>query len=200
MSRAPEKLVIEGDDHEGRELAQRHVDEVLQALVTTTDTERAVYLYTVLGGYWELLAQQPTPFKVVAPLARVDGVDMNAVLSSVMAKIALEEAECKRELDMLQAKAEVDKARALFGDDSDQCRIAMAKALQYLPKALKESLHAKAIELGLMPPTSGYTADDEPVFTVEAIATHFGMNPEQVMQEAGEFVMTVDASTIHRTQ
>lgn len=113
---------------------------------------------------------------------------------------AHEEAGTTRELDMMQAKTEMATAIAQFGQDSDQARMAMAKAIECLPAEAKAKLNAKARELGLMPPASGYLENGDPVFTIDALAKHFGMEPEQVMRDAAEFSMTVDANSVHRPQ
>lgn len=111
-----------------------------------------------------------------------------------------EDAETNREIHMAQARLAVDAAIAQFGEDSQQARMAIAKAINFLPDDIKANLDAKAREMGLMPPASGYTTDGQPVFTVEAIAGHFGMDPEDVMKDVGEFGMSVDAASVHRPQ
>lgn len=169
-------------------------------LALANDVDEAVYLHTLLAGYLRHLGQAVPELAKAAPLAPVHCVNMDAVHVRVAKRLEREDAEVNREIDMAQAKMAVDTAVAQFGQDSQQARMAMAKAIQFLPADIKADLDAKAREMGLMPPASGYTADGQPVFTVEALASHFGMDPEEVMQDVGEFGMTVDASTIHLPQ
>jgi hypothetical protein len=169
-------------------------------LALATDVDEAVYLQTLLAGYLRHLGQAVPELSKAAPLAPVHCVNMDAVHARVAKRLERKDAEVNREIDMMQARLAVDTAIAQFGQDSQQARIAMAKAITFLPDDIKANLDAKAREMGLMPPASGYTADGQPVFTVEALASHFGMDPEEVMQDVGEFGMTVDASTIHLPQ
>jgi hypothetical protein len=171
-----------------------------QRLAVATDAEQALYLHARLAGF---LAEQGRPvpdLQTAAPMVPIHAVNLAALQTRVAARLAREDAETERELDMCEARIEVETAISRFGQDSDQARMAMAKAIQYLPADLKAGVDAKARELGLMPPASGYTVDGEPVFTVDALAKHFGMDPEEVMQNAGDCSMTVDAASIHRPQ
>lgn len=176
------------------------VDDYESRLAVATDADEALYLHTLLAGYLAGLGRPVPDLQSTAPMVPIHAVNMAAVKARVAARLAREDADTKRDLDMLQAKMDVEIAIAKFGQDSDQARMAIAKAIQYLPEELKAGIDAKARELGLMPAASGYLESGDPVFTVEALANHFGMEPEQVMQDAGEFAMTVDASTIHRPQ
>jgi len=159
-----------------------------------------VYLHTLLSGYLRHSGKAVPDLAKAAPLAPVHCVNMDAVKDRVAKRLAREDAEVNREIDMAQAKMDVDAAISTFGEDSQQARMAIAKAIQFLPDDIKAGLDAKAREMGLMPPASGYTTDGQPVFTVDAIASHFGMDPEEVMRDVGEFGMTVDAASVHRPQ
>lgn len=169
-------------------------------LALAKDVDEAVYLHTLLAGYLRHLGKAVPDLAKAAPLAPVHCVNMDAVHARVAKRLELEDAEVNREIDMAQAKMAVESAIAQFGQDSKQARMAIAKATQFLPDDIKADLDAKAREMGLMPPASGYTADGQPVFTVEALASHFGMAPEEVMRDVDEYGMMVDASTIHLPQ
>lgn len=169
-------------------------------LAVATTPDEAVYLYALLKGYLEEMNREIPSLDEVAPLMLTDGVDMKAVDARVADRLEKEDILFQRELKMMDAKMAANIARAKFGEESEQFRRAVVQCIEYFPDEVKADLDAKARELGLMPAASGYTADNQPVFTAEALAKHFGMEPEQVMQDAGEFAMTVDASTIHRTQ
>lgn len=183
------------------ELYARHaISEIKGELALESNPDEAVFLYLYLQEFSADLKEEMESFVMVAPLVKLDMAEFEVIKVAATARKAEEDKEVRREINMRLAKARVEEAIVKFGQDSDQCRMAMANAIQYLPADLKASVDAKARELGLMPVASGYTADNEPVFTVESLAKHFDMEPEQVMQDAGEFAMTVDASTIHRTQ
>lgn len=169
-------------------------------LAIEANPKEAVYLYLYMQDFSELLDQEAEPFETVAPMVKLNKSEYAAVELVAAAEKSVDQKEARREINMSKARKRMETAIQTFGEDSDESRMAMANAIQYLPADLKAGVDAKARELGLMPAASGYTADNEPVFTVEALAKHFDMEPEQVMQDAGEFAMTVDASTIHRTQ
>lgn len=169
-------------------------------LAALTDPDEAVLLYLNIQESYGLLDEVSEPFEALAPLVKLEQAAFDAVKVRATAKKVIEDKESRREIYMKLSMRRVKEATAKFGFDSDECRMEMAKAIEFLPDDVKTKLDAKARELGLMPPASGYTADGEPVFTVEALAKHFGMDPEEVMQDAGEFSMTVDASSIHRPQ
>lgn len=176
------------------------VADLEQRLAVVTDAEQALYLHARLAGF---LAEQGRPvpdLQTAAPMVPIHAVNLAALQTRVAARLAREDAETERELDMCEARMEMETAITRFGQDSDQARMAMAKAVECLPAEVKARLDAKARELGLMPPASGYLANGDPVFTIEAIANHFGMEPEQVMRDAAEFSMTVDANSVHRPQ
>lgn len=48
---------------------------------------------------------------------------------------------------------------------------------------IKEEMDAKAKELNLLPPVSGYTDDGQPMYRVEDIAKHLGLSVEEVEQQ-----------------
>lgn len=176
------------------------IDITTSEIAALTDADEAMYLYLYIQGFYSLLDQVAPPFEDIAHMVKIDPVEFEAVKSRATARKVISDEISEREINMRLAKAKVDSAIEQFGQDSDQARMAMAKAIQFLPDDIKADLDAKAREMGLMPPASGYTTDGQPVFTVEALASHFGMDPEEVMRDVGEYGMTVDAATIHLPQ
>lgn len=55
--------------------------------------------------------------------------------------------------------------------------------LHYTPEHIKAEMDAKAKELNLLPPPSGYTDQDEPLFDLRDIAKHFGISFEEAEQK-----------------
>ena len=54
--------------------------------------------------------------------------------------------------------------------------------LHYMPEHIKAEMDAKAKELNLLPPVSGYTDDGEPMYQLEDIAKHLGVSFEGAEQ------------------
>lgn len=69
-----------------------------------------------------------------------------------------------------------------YGDDHPITQQAFTLVLHYAPEHIKKEMDAKAKELGLLPPVGGYTDDGEPMYSLEAIAKHFGMKVEDAEQ------------------
>lgn len=84
------------------------------------------------------------------------------------------------------------------------------QAMSLAPEAMMDEMSAMAKGMGLMPATSGYTADGEPAFALEDIAAKFGMTEEEshaamtemlaAREEIGLPTVLIDPATIHRTQ
>lgn len=55
--------------------------------------------------------------------------------------------------------------------------------LHYTPEHIKAEMDAKAKELNLLPPVSGYTDEGEPMYSLEDIAKHFGISFEEAEQQ-----------------
>lgn len=193
-----------------QELAER--DEVVVAMASTMitkisselekelDPEDAVYSYLYIQDFCSMAGLVVPPFEGLAPLVKLDANSFEAVKVKALARKLFNDKESDREVKMDLARMRVEAAIAQYGEESDQVRKEMVKAIQFLPADVKAELDASARALGLMPPASGYLENGDPVFTVEDMAKHFGMEPEQVMQDAAEFSMTVDANSVHRPQ
>lgn len=182
------------------EMARTTIPKIASELEKVTDPEDAVYFYMLIQDFYQLAELVVPSFDELAPLVKIAPSVFDEIKPRAVARKAALAKESDREIGMMLAKKRVDTAIAQFGQDSQQARMAMAKAIQFLPDDIKADLDAKAREMGLMPPASGYTTDGQPVFTVDALASHFGMDPEEVMRDVGEYGMTVDASTIHLPQ
>lgn len=185
---------------ENHAMARALLPEMTSELKAQIEPDAAVLLYLYLQETYEMVNEVAPPFHELAPLVKLEPLEFEAAKIRSAEKKISEQKEFRREIDMALAKQRVEEAIAQFGEDSDQARMAMAKAIEFLPDDVRAKLNASARELGLMPPASGYLENGDPVFTVEDMASHFGMEPEQVMQDAAEFAMTVDANSVHRPQ
>ena len=65
-----------------------------------------------------------------------------------------------------------------YGDDHPITEQALILTMHYTPEHIKAEMDAKAKELNLLPPPSGYTDDGEPMYSLEDIASHLGMSFE----------------------
>lgn len=69
-----------------------------------------------------------------------------------------------------------------YGEHHPITEQAFLLTLHYTPEHIKAEIDAKAKELNLLPPPSGYTDDGEPMFSLEDIAKHFGISFEEAEQ------------------
>lgn len=69
-----------------------------------------------------------------------------------------------------------------YGEHHPITEQAFMLTLHYTPEHIKVEMDAKAKELNLLPPVSGYTDDGEPMYRVEDIAKHLGMSFEDAEQ------------------
>ncbi|ENU79786.1 hypothetical protein F975_02415 [Acinetobacter sp. ANC 3789] len=69
-----------------------------------------------------------------------------------------------------------------YGDDHPITERAFLLTLHYTPEHIKAEMDAKAKELNLLPPVSGYTDDGKPMYRLEDIAKHLGMSFEEAEQ------------------
>ena len=69
-----------------------------------------------------------------------------------------------------------------YGNDHPITEQAFLLTLHYTPEHIKAEMDAKAKELNLLPPVSGYTDDGEPMYQLEDIAKHFGISFEEAEQ------------------
>lgn len=68
-----------------------------------------------------------------------------------------------------------------YGEDSEQAKDQFLKCYQLAPQHLKDEAGKMAKEMGLLPKPSGFTDDGEPIFSVQDIANHFGIDEREVM-------------------
>lgn len=184
----------------GRAIVANLIAQTNAELAVCTDVDAAADLYLPLANFCKQLDIALEPFGALAPLVQASAAEVDAAMTRAEQRRINEEEEDERKANMTVAKICVEAAIAVHGKDSIQARVEMAKAIEFLPDEEKAKLDASARELGLMPAASGYTDDGEPVFSVEAIAAHFGMNPAEVEETAGDLMMTVDGSTVHTRQ
>lgn len=69
-----------------------------------------------------------------------------------------------------------------YGEHHPITEQAFMLTLHYTPEHIKEEMSAKAKELNLLPPVSGYTDDGEAMFSLDDIAKHFGIPFEEAEQ------------------
>jgi hypothetical protein len=72
---------------------------------------------------------------------------------------------------------------AQYGDDHPITQQAFMLTLHYTLEHIKAEMDAKAKELNLLPPVSGYTDEGEAMYSLEDIAKHFGMSVEEAEQQ-----------------
>ncbi len=71
---------------------------------------------------------------------------------------------------------------AQYGEHHPITEQALILTMHYTPEHIKAEMRQKAKELNLLPPPSGYTDDDEPMYQLEDIAKHFGITFEEAEQ------------------
>ncbi|MCG2574335.1 hypothetical protein LVY74_12320 [Acinetobacter sp. ME22] len=69
-----------------------------------------------------------------------------------------------------------------YGNDHPITEQAFLLTLHYTPDHIKAEMDAKAKELNLLPPVSGYTDDGKPMYRLEDIAKHLGISFEEAEQ------------------
>ena len=69
-----------------------------------------------------------------------------------------------------------------YGEGHPITEQALLLTLHYTPEHIKAEIDAKAKELNLLPPPSGYTDDGKPMYHLEDIAKHLGMSFEEAEQ------------------
>ncbi len=69
-----------------------------------------------------------------------------------------------------------------YGEHHPITEQAFMLTLHYTPEHIKAVMDAKAKELNLLPPVSGYTDDGKPMYHLEDIAKHLGMSFEEAEQ------------------
>lgn len=72
---------------------------------------------------------------------------------------------------------------AQYGEHHPITEQALILTMHYTPEHIKVEMDAKAKELNLLPPVSGYTDDGEPMYQLEDIAKHFGITFEEAEQQ-----------------
>ena len=87
--------------------------------------------------------------------------------------------------EFIQAMNDYDNIVTRYGIDSEQEKAQFIKMLRLAPKSLQAEIRGKAKELDLIPPTSGYSDDGEPLYSVADVANHFGVSESEVIAQLG---------------
>lgn len=66
-----------------------------------------------------------------------------------------------------------------YGENHPKATEAFLTALNYAPEHIKAEIDAKAKELNLLPPPSGYGEDGSPIYKLEDMAQHLSMSYEE---------------------
>ena len=96
---------------------------------------------------------------------------------------------------------EFDKYKRIVekhGEDSDQAINQFMKVFELSPESIKQEAHAKAKELDLIPPISGYSDDGEPLYSAADIAAKLGIDESEVISRLDE--LGVYQGNINRIQ
>ena len=98
---------------------------------------------------------------------------------------------------------EFDKYKRIVekhGEDSDQAINQFMKVFELSPEYIKQEAHAKAKELDLIPPPSGYSDDGNPLYNVADLAKHFGLSESEVIADIERMNLTPYQGSINRIQ
>lgn len=98
---------------------------------------------------------------------------------------------------------EFDKYKRIvkkYGEDSDQAIEQFMKVFELSPESIKQEAHAKAKELDLIPPPSGYSDDGNPLYNVADLAKHFGLSESEVIADIERMNLTPHTGNINRIQ
>ena len=99
--------------------------------------------------------------------------------------------------------AEFDKYKHIVekhGENSDQAINQFMKVFELSPESIKQEAHAKAKELDLIPPPSGYSDDGNPLYNVADLAKHFGLSESEVIADIERMNLTPYQGSINRIQ
>lgn len=110
--------------------------------------------------------------------------------------------------EFLAAVDEFMHTAEVLGHDHPQTQRAMKRAMMLAPRTLLDEFTRLADSMGLLPKPDAYTEDGQPLISVEAFATQFGITLEEAQAhfdemlaelEAADVLMpTIDPSRVHR--
>lgn len=89
--------------------------------------------------------------------------------------------------EFLAAVEDHAKAVELLGPEHPATDLAFEKVMALLPPDLQEAMHEKAIEMGLLPPASGYLEDGTAVYRLEDMAISLGVSIEEAREVISRF-------------
>ncbi len=78
--------------------------------------------------------------------------------------------------ECIAALERFDYLAETLGRDHAESRQALELVMALAPIELQAMMHAKALELGLTPPASGYLADATPVYRLKDVAARLGLS------------------------
>ena len=84
--------------------------------------------------------------------------------------------------EFVKAFDQYNAMREQYGNDHPITEQAFLLTLHYTPDHTKAEMDAKAKELNLLPPVSGYTDDGKPMYRLEDTAKHLGISFEEAEQ------------------
>ncbi|MCR4532490.1 hypothetical protein [Acinetobacter venetianus] len=111
------------------------------------------------------------------------------------------------------AMEKYEQLRNECGEDSEEARKQLSLAMLVAPDWFVDMAHKEAKDMGLLPKATECMPDGTPVYTVEQIATHFGISVEEAtkaindlkahqedMGLEGEDAFIVDPSLVQKIQ
>lgn len=81
--------------------------------------------------------------------------------------------------EFIEAASQYSRLRMALGNDHPQTREQFTLLLHLAPQSFKDDMHAMADQMGLLPKSSGYLENGEPLYRIEDIAAHFNIPMEQ---------------------
>lgn len=82
----------------------------------------------------------------------------------------------------------------MFGEGHPITRRALEVVMDLAPREIREAMHAKATELGLIPPAAGFLEDGTQVYRLEDIAKRMGLSEEDAQRSVARFMQEREAA------
>lgn len=191
-----EYVPVQIDAAETADLEKLHA-RICELLAKETDPRQAIAGIRNLAFCCVRLGRKLPPVRQAAPLVDFTDVDFAAINAELEAQEEAEMQAARLTAAYFCAKEKAEAACQEFGFGSPEHAAATVEMLMCVPQADRLQLFAKAVELGLLPPPSGYTSDGEPVFEVRQLGAHFGVDAATATQLATPD-LTLSASEVHR--
>lgn len=81
-----------------------------------------------------------------------------------------------------------------LGGDHPYAQAAMQQVLELAPQSFHEHMLNMAQELGLLPHPSGYTEGGVPVYCLEDVTQHLGIQPDEAQYLIDQFIQEREAA------